>query len=41
MTSADIIVLILLSCVVLFHMAVCLSVVCVIGKLVWDFLNDR
>lgn len=41
MTAADVIMFLLLSCVVLFLMAVCLSVVCVMGKLVWDFLNDR
>ena len=41
MTAADIIMLILLSCVAIFIAAVCLSVVCVMGKLVWDFLNDR
>ena len=41
MTAADVIMLILLSCVVLFLSAICLSVVCVMGKLVWDFLNDR
>lgn len=41
MTAADVIMLLLSSCVVLFLMAICLSVVCVVGKLVWDFLNDR
>ena len=41
MTAADVIMLIFLSCVVLFIGTICLSVVCVMGKLVWDVLNDR
>lgn len=41
MTAADVIMLILLSCVVLFNSAIFLSVVCIMGKIVWDFLNDR
>lgn len=41
MTAADVIMLIFLSCVVLFIGTICLSVVCVMSKLVWDFLNDR
>ena len=41
MTAAGVIMLIFLSCVVLFIATICLSVVCVMGKLVWDLLNDR
>lgn len=41
MTAADVIMLIFLSCVVLFIGTICISVVCVMSKLVWDLLNDR